>query len=530
MGGGGSGMSGMMNELTNLRIAVFVACASALLCSSVRGGNAFSISPSDVPNDGRIFVDHSEEGRSGHGGQAIAEAKNGDIIAFYSNVSGTLHGGHSASGWSEYRISEDGGHSWSEPYILEYSMDVWNGDEYNSVLVDEVVTAPNGTIVAFARRYVNDFWRSVDTVYLRSYDHGRTWTEALEVDPAKSGTELSREEASLVYGNTIFVLFNDRFSNFGMHRLYVSVDSGETFKKRSILPFDWDQWYGTMGVMPDGRLIAYSYNSDDDGRVLQYTISEDLGRSWSGVETTEFEKRIRNPQLSDRIGRYYLMHGRSGQSGDDPRHFVLYRSTDAVNWDEGVFLNRGSADSVDSYSTNAVVGRFKDSTPTRLLIQASIGYDDEGRRVNLHHWEVGDVAGAFPESFSEWKSWRFSEDEIQDPEVSGAGADPNGDGMQNLMKYALGQEPWASSAMNFPVMRSVSDGQNRYIELEFWREAAIVDVDVIVEGSRDLREWTGFPVLIDSTLIFPLVREVWRDTLPLNTSQSQFYRLRAIPK
>ena len=352
----------------------------------------YGIYPSDVPNDGILFVDHKAEGRSGHGGQAITEAKNGDIIAFYSNVSGTVRRGHGVAGWAEYRISGDGGETWSDPYVLEASKMAWEDPERGPILVEEVMTAPDGTVVAVGRNFTDPrghSWGSRPPLLFRSRDHGRTWSEPEALDPNAKRWQISRDEGSMVHGDTMYILFHDRFvpdDETPKYRLYASEDNGGSFGKRSVLPLGKDQWYGTIGAIEGGKIIVYSYNNDDDGEVLQYVTSDDGGFTWSEVQETPFAKRLRNPQLSARIGGLYFIHGRSGSFGPDPRHLVLYSSEDGINWDEGVYLNRGSTDALDSYSTNEVIGKYDSESPNRLLIQSSIAYDDAGRRVNLHHW------------------------------------------------------------------------------------------------------------------------------------------------
>lgn len=354
----------------------------------------YRIYPADVPNLGILYVDHQATGRSGHGGQAITECVNGDIIAFYSNVSGTVRRGHAVAGWAEYRISEDGGATWSEPYVLEHSKAAWEDPESGPILVEEAMTAPNGTVVAIGRRFTDPKgykWGSRKPVYFLSYDHGRTWSEPREFDPGAEKWMLARDEGSMLHDGKLFVLFHDRFvpkPHVPKYRLYVSEDNGESFQKRSVLPLSEKQWYGTIGSLPNGDIIVYSYNNDDDGTVLQYVTSSDDGGTWSEVKTTPFAKRLRNPQLSQRVGGLYFMHGRSGSFGPDPRHLVLYSSTDGINWDDGVYLNKGNTDDLDSYSTNEVIGKYDLYTPERLLIQSSIAYDEAGRRVNLHHWFV----------------------------------------------------------------------------------------------------------------------------------------------
>lgn len=357
----------------------------------------YNITPGVLPNSGVLFVDHQKSNRSGHGGQAITECTNGDILAFYSNVALTENDGHNVDGWAEYRISSDGGKTWSDARVLPASKKVWDeriGNKAISMLVWEVMTAPNGTIVAIGRRSSQaERWGDLPPVYLRSYDHGRTWTEPQLVDPDAADWQISRDEASMVHNGELYVLFYDFYNPLppppykATYRLYVSSDNGETFHKRSDLPFSSKQEYGALGVLPNGDIIAYSYNGTDDGRVLQYVTSSDQGKTWSEVKETPFAKRIRKPRMSGRIGEYYFMHGRSGNNGDDPRHFVLYSSKDGINWDHGIFLNKGATTDVDSYSANEIIGKYNNpSGKKKLLIQASITYT--GKRVNLHHWFI----------------------------------------------------------------------------------------------------------------------------------------------
>jgi hypothetical protein len=96
----------------------------------------FVIVPGNIPNQGIMFVDHEKEGRSGHGHSAITECKNNDILAFYANTDAEIWGGHSVAGWSEYKRSTDGGKTWSDPIVLDYSKSIWEGDnEVYSALV-----------------------------------------------------------------------------------------------------------------------------------------------------------------------------------------------------------------------------------------------------------------------------------------------------------------------------------------------------------------------------------------------------------
>ena len=378
-----------------------------------RRDTGFRVVPGEPPNKGILFVDHEAEGRSGHGGGTLVEAGNGDILAFYSNVSGdAFHDGHGVGGWSEYRRSSDGGKTWSDPIVFDYSKEVWEGDEVFSALVCTVNKTGNGTLVAVVPRFADVGWnKQRPPVYFLSHDHGNTWEGPREIDP-----EATVEEVSMTYNGsfvcsdsgTLYIVFIGGVEAMcpGPHSLYATTDDGESFERRSFLPFQKTFNYGTGQVLEDGRLVVYTYphlggKGDDqtgvpadqnDEHNLPYVISQDGGRSWSEVRTAYFAKRLRNPQMSEKIGDRYFMHGRSGLYGDDPRNLVLYSSGDGLNWDEGIVLKRNSRKDGDAYSANAVVGKRRAKDGERLLIQSSVAYD--GRfRVNIRHWWLEPIGG-----------------------------------------------------------------------------------------------------------------------------------------
>jgi uncharacterized protein (TIGR02145 family) len=384
----GSDIRTFSDDIKNTGLAV--RCVRRISYSS-----EFDIVPSNTPNDGIMFVNHEPEGRSGHGASTITECKNGDIIAFYGNVSGTIIGGHGSYGWSEYKRSTDGGKTWSEPVILDYSKKV-HDEGKGSALVWTVMTAPNGTIVAVITRFTGFTWQKNETpVYILSYDNGHTWTDPVEIDKSATVDQISMTyNASFVHDGELFVVFvgGGAGSPPGPYSLYVSSDNGETFQKRSDLPFpkEMSYLYSAGGVLDDGSIIVYTYPRSEDERYLPYVTSKDKGRTWSEIKTSFFEKRIRNPQLSEKIGDYYFIHGRSGSRGDDPRNLVLYASRDGIHWDSGIFLNKVQKGG-DSYSANAVTGNYDSSKPKRLLIQSSIVY--RGSKVNIKHWWIENIAG-----------------------------------------------------------------------------------------------------------------------------------------
>lgn len=395
-------------------ILILLACVAGLLNAQgfLRKHNTdlertFSVKPSGIPNQGILLVDHQKNNRSGQGGSTLVQAANGDILCFYGNVSGEVfHGGHGVGGWSEYKRSTDGGKTWSEPIVFEPSMQAWQSEDVCSMLVMTVNKTQNGNLIAVAAIFADEGWNKKDTpVYFVSSDNGYSWSE-----PKKLDAKVSVDEVSITYNGSFFCSKTDTLYLVciggvesmcpGSHTLYATDDNGETFTKRSVLPFKSSFTYGTGRVLDDGTIIVYSYpyqgsRSDDQTGVpaedtdeynLPYVTSTDGGKSWSEVKTAYFDKRLRNPQMSEKIGSLYFMHGRSGLYGNDPRNLVLYSSKDGINWDKGVLLKKNSRKDGDSYSANAVIKNSSLNT-SKLLIQSTVAYD--GRyRVNIRHWWV----------------------------------------------------------------------------------------------------------------------------------------------
>ncbi|WP_220498328.1 sialidase family protein [Rhodopirellula sp. JC639] len=382
---------------------------SALNRPRAADGKPFVVSPADIPNTGVLFVDRHAKRKSGHGNNSITECRNGDVVAFYSVTGiGKDHwDGHGVGGWSEYRRSTDGGLTWSQPTVFDYSKRMWERDEICSALVYSLVTAPNGTLIATTIRYANVGWMKQRTpVYFLSDDHGHTWKGPHEFDESATVDDLSYTmNTSFVHDGEVFMVFRGGTSNMtpgGPQTLWVSGDNGKSFSQRSVLPFDHATYYWAAGALDNGEIIVYTYDAhlrSGDKTAEQnipYVISKDGGRTWSDVQTTHFAKGIRNMQMSGKLGNRYFIQGRSGSNprvlvGDDPgpNNFVLYSSRDGIHWDEGIVLmsRTQTPGSGDCYSASEVIGKYDPATPERLLIHSDVSYAG-GRITNMHQWWV----------------------------------------------------------------------------------------------------------------------------------------------
>ena len=291
----------------------------------------------------------------------------------------------------EYKRSEDGGITWSEPYILEYSKHIYEigrkeGKKY-AVMCEKAVSPEDNLIVLFNLEcdYTNGWHPHRIPTYLISKDGGYKWSE-----PKLLGDKPGRIYDALYHNGCIFVLefCNDTARTFygslpeHTYLLYVSTDNGETFTLRSVLPFDTKgRAYGTMEILTDGSLIVYVYTINDEYH-LDYVISKDMGYTWSKVNTSFFEKKIRNPQMTA-FKNGFILHGRSGCYGDENGHFVLYTSKDGINWDSGIYLCRKKA-GLGAYSNNVVVHSPETGKEVGVIIQASYAYEDH--KTNILHW------------------------------------------------------------------------------------------------------------------------------------------------
>jgi hypothetical protein len=106
--------------------------------------------------------------------------------------------------------------------------------------------------------------------------------------------------------------------------------------------------------------------------------------------------------------------------------------------------------------------------------------------------------------------------------------DPDGDGVENLMEYALGGQPGTADSSILPVLTTTSNGPDLYATLTIDRSPDVTGLAFEVETSSDLVTWSAGPshtVVIAETPAMLVVR----DAIPLAQDQpKRFMRLRVI--
>lgn len=345
----------------------------------------YEITPGNIPNTGKLYVDHQKNLRSGHVGHALAEYRKGCIISFYSNCSGTRNlsaPGHNGFGWMEYRRSCDSGATWDAPRVLPYSWDAFLNETF-TISCEKAVSPGEDTIVVFCLRNTNAHgWEPfIEPTVIRSEDGGDTWSE-----PIQLCENCGRVYDAFVHNGVIYVLMHassDWPASAPEHKYYIyqSDDNGKTFSLRGELPGDpTNHGYGNMTLRDDGALICYEYDINDEYHIV-YHISYDFGLTWVESGRSFCAKRIRNPQVA-KVNGGFILHCRAGcVTPELPPHFALYTSPDGIVWDEGVYLC--AVGNQTAYYSNNLVLDGEDGKQ-RVLIQSSVPYD--GGRVNVCHW------------------------------------------------------------------------------------------------------------------------------------------------
>jgi hypothetical protein len=123
-----------------------------------------------------------------------------------------------------------------------------------------------------------------------------------------------------------------------------------------------------------------------------------------------------------------------------------------------------------------------------------------------------------------WRRAYFSDSELADVSVSGDLADPDGDGLPNLVEYALGTNPRLAD----PNPLAPQIAQNR-LTISFTRARAASDVTLVVEASDNLRDWhsgAGWIEEVGCEDEGPRQRLTVRLAAPVSAQTASFLRLR----
>ena len=140
-------------------------------------------------------------------------------------------------------------------------------------------------------------------------------------------------------------------------------------------------------------------------------------------------------------------------------------------------------------------------------------------------------------TYDAWKPQKFTPAELINQNISGKTATPAGDGICNLVKYALGLDPkiFYSASNALPHTRQQAISGTNYMTFSFTRDTNAKDVTYRVEVANVLNgAWTAMDPLVPANQIavlsdtpVPGIQTITiKDIQPANASLRRFMRLR----
>jgi autotransporter-associated beta strand protein len=135
--------------------------------------------------------------------------------------------------------------------------------------------------------------------------------------------------------------------------------------------------------------------------------------------------------------------------------------------------------------------------------------------------------GGAPATFAAWQAAAFPNPaDLSNTAISGPGADPQGSGVPNLLRYALGLGLNDDPATRAPEFA----GSNSAPGLRFPFDSGRNDIAYVVEATGAVADWSAPTVLFDSRVDYPTDFESgWLTVLdPAPVNSQRYYRLRVL--
>jgi endonuclease I len=120
-----------------------------------------------------------------------------------------------------------------------------------------------------------------------------------------------------------------------------------------------------------------------------------------------------------------------------------------------------------------------------------------------------------------WKDTHFTDAELANPAISGDDADPDQDGLSNLLEYAFNRDPRQSESSPAVIPSANCQGGTCQLAISYSRNRSATDVAVAYEWSSDLKTWTGAAAQVISAI--PTSSETERVTVRLPASAAPYF-------
>lgn len=132
------------------------------------------------------------------------------------------------------------------------------------------------------------------------------------------------------------------------------------------------------------------------------------------------------------------------------------------------------------------------------------------------------------QAYHGWDNFKFTAAELQNPLISGAFADPDNDGWQNWVEYALGSDPKKKDRYTPLKFQWYKSGDKKYVELAYSRTKNVVDVDYDLVYSEDLLSdlWELTSLSLRFQMVFGSIESLRYREATAAVGPRRFYTLR----
>ena len=170
-----------------------------------------------------------------------------------------------------------------------------------------------------------------------------------------------------------------------------------------------------------------------------------------------------------------------------------------------------------------VPGTFTGTTPQNISLAATDLPTDQSYYIRIIATNGGGTSTGLSKSvtivsFRQWQVNNFGA-QANNSQISDPNACPSGDGIVNLVKYALGLDPNVSTSEGMPILSR--DGSN--LSLSYNKVACATNIVMAVEWSTDLVNWSTAGVTTTVLSDDGITQEI-RSSVPAGTT-SKFLRL-----
>lgn len=189
----------------------------------------------------------------------------------------------------------------------------------------------------------------------------------------------------------------------------------------------------------------------------------------------------------------------------------LFLGTDGTEQNEGIVIN-------DPDQQNLT---FTGLQPYRNYHWRVLAFNEDDTSLPLAHQTTRTDAL----TFEQWREWHFPDD-LFDETISGPYADPDSDGIPNLLEYALGGDPLRSDGS----LTQHAIDEHGYFTLTFRRRAGADELLYDVQFSTDLTQpWQslpGAPVAVSAPDEEGMETVTYRETAAMHAASKRFLRVR----